>query len=104
MTHLYFFLFHRVQHPAFIGPLEINQMLKESSVHMYTISLSLMANFAKLKQRQYQSDTLVYKDKYASDVAIFTIDEIDKLLNSMNVMLITKFKVRKYSLYKIMYC
>lgn len=70
-------------------------MLRESSVHMYTISLSLMANFAKLKQRQYQSDTLVYKDKYASDVAIFTIAEIDKLLNSMNLMLVTKFKVRK---------
>lgn len=73
--------------------LEIADILDESSQHLYRIYLSVLANTLALKKSSRISDSLLYRDKYASDVALTSLGEITNILNSMEIALHTKMKV-----------
>ncbi|KAL0893839.1 hypothetical protein ABMA27_013962 [Loxostege sticticalis] len=75
-----------------LGPIEIVEILEESSQHLYRIYLSVLANTLAVKKTKRISDCLVYKDKYASDIAIATLSEITNLLNSMDISIHTQLK------------
>ncbi|CAG4981223.1 unnamed protein product [Parnassius apollo] len=75
-----------------LGPTEIVDILEESSQHLYRIYLSMLANTLAVKKSKKLSDCLLYKDKYASDIALSTISEITNILNSMDLVLHTQFK------------
>ncbi|KAJ2952786.1 hypothetical protein O0L34_g7145 [Tuta absoluta] len=75
-----------------LGPMEIVDMIEESSQHLYRIYLSMLANTLALKKTKNVSDCLLYRDKYASDIALSTISEITNLLNSMEITLHTEMK------------
>lgn len=76
-----------------LGPIEIVDILEESSQHLYRIYLSILANTLAVKKTKKISDCLVYKDKYASDIAIATLSEITNIVNSMDIALHTQLKV-----------
>ncbi|KAJ0180488.1 hypothetical protein K1T71_003892 [Dendrolimus kikuchii] len=78
-----------------LGPLEIVEVLEESSQHLNRIYLSMLANTLALKKTKNISDCLLYKDQYASDVALTTLSEITNILNSMDIALHTQLKVLK---------
>ncbi|XP_068630003.1 uncharacterized protein [Battus philenor] len=75
-----------------LGPMEIVEVLEESSQHLYRIHLSVLANTLAVKKTKKISDCLLYKDKYASDIALSTLSEIISVLNSMDLALHTHFK------------
>ncbi|XP_028161977.1 uncharacterized protein LOC114353975 [Ostrinia furnacalis] len=75
-----------------LGPIEVVEILEESSQHLYRIYLSVLANTLAVKKTKRISDCLVYKDKYASDVAIATLSEITNILNSMDISIHTQLK------------
>ncbi|CAG9783703.1 unnamed protein product [Diatraea saccharalis] len=72
--------------------IEIVETLEESSQHLYRIYLSVLANTLAIKKTKNITDCLVYKDKYASDLAISTLSEITNILNSMDIALHTQLK------------
>ncbi|XP_038215499.1 uncharacterized protein LOC119834993 [Zerene cesonia] len=76
-----------------LGPLEIIDILEESSQHLYRIYLSMMANSIALKKSKKVTDCLLHQDKYASDVCLTTLSHMTNILNSMDIALHTKFKV-----------
>ncbi|XP_047988846.1 uncharacterized protein LOC125228354 [Leguminivora glycinivorella] len=81
-----------------LGPIEIVDMLEESSQHLYRIYLSMLANTLTLKKADNLSDCLLHKEKHASDIALATLSEITTILNSMDIALHTEFKsLRKES-------
>lgn len=57
--------------------------------------LSVLANTLAVKKTKKISDCILYKEKYASDIALSTLSEITTILNSMDVALHTNFKVNK---------
>ncbi|CAH2074045.1 unnamed protein product, partial [Iphiclides podalirius] len=75
-----------------LGPLEVVDVLEESSQHLYRIYLSILANTLAVKKTKKISDCLLYKDKYASDIALETLREITATLNSMDIAIHTHFK------------
>ncbi|XP_014358421.2 uncharacterized protein LOC106710774 [Papilio machaon] len=75
-----------------LGALEIVDVLEESSQHLYRVYLSVLANTLAVKKTKKISDCILYKDKYASDIALSTLSEITSILNSMDVALHTNFK------------
>ncbi|VVC95997.1 unnamed protein product [Leptidea sinapis] len=75
-----------------LGPLEIIQVLEESSQHLYRLHLSMMANNISLKKSKRVTDCLIHQDIYASDVCLCTLSHMNNLLNSMELALHTKFK------------
>lgn len=75
--------------------LDIIDVLEQSSQHMYNIYLSMITNTLALKQKK-APDCLIYKDKYASHVAITTLSHMTNVLNSMEMALHTQIKVRFY--------
>lgn len=85
-----------------MGPLEIMDILNDSSNHLYRIYLSIIANTLALKKTKKLTDCLLIRDKYASNIALSTLDEITNILNSMDIAINTQLKVciiSKYSLY-----
>ncbi|XP_046964998.1 uncharacterized protein LOC124533637 [Vanessa cardui] len=72
--------------------LEIIDILEESSQHLYRIYLSMMSNTLALKKKKV-GDCLIYKDKYASNIAISTLSNMTNILNSMDIALHTQIKV-----------
>lgn len=76
-----------------LGPLEIVNILEESSQHLNRIYLSILANTLALKKSKNIADSLLYKDQYASDIALSTLSEVTNILNSMDITLHTQFKV-----------
>lgn len=91
---IFIFFHYRSQVNVNLGPIEIVEILEESSQHLYRIYLSVLANTLAVKKTKRISDCLVYKDKYASDIAIATLSEITNLLNSMDISIHTQLKVR----------
>ncbi|XP_013146094.1 PREDICTED: uncharacterized protein LOC106109229 [Papilio polytes] len=75
-----------------LGPIEIVDILEESSQHLYRVYLSVLANTLAVKKTKKISDCILYKEKYASDIALSTLSEITTILNSMDVALHTNFK------------
>ncbi|XP_026754551.2 uncharacterized protein LOC113514654 [Galleria mellonella] len=75
-----------------LSPTEITEILEESSQHLYRIYLSMLANTLTLKKSKKIQDCLIYKDKYASDIALTTLSEITNILNSMDITLHTQLK------------
>ncbi|CAH0406525.1 unnamed protein product [Chilo suppressalis] len=75
-----------------LNPIEILETLEESSQHLYRIYLSVLANTLAVKKTKHITDCLIYKDKYASDIAIATLSEITNILNSMDIALHTQLK------------
>lgn len=55
--------------------------------------LSMLANTLALKKTKNISDCVLHEDKYASDIAISTLSEINTILNSMDIALHTQIKV-----------
>ncbi|XP_075970083.1 uncharacterized protein LOC142972678 [Anticarsia gemmatalis] len=76
-----------------LGPIEIMDIIEESSNHLYRIYLSVLANTIALKKTSKVADCLIHKDKYASDIALSTLSEITNILNSMDIALHTQLKV-----------
>ncbi|XP_050345303.1 uncharacterized protein LOC126770154 [Nymphalis io] len=72
--------------------LEIIDILEDSSQHLYRIYLSMMSNTLALKKKNV-GDCLIYKDKYASNIAISTLSNMTNILNSMDIALHTQIKV-----------
>ncbi|CAK1581966.1 unnamed protein product [Parnassius mnemosyne] len=83
---------HNLKFCPNLGPMEIVDILEESSQHLYRIYLSMLANTLAVKKTKKHSDCLLYKDKYASDIALSTLSEITNILNSMDIVLHTQFK------------
>ncbi|XP_059054388.1 uncharacterized protein LOC131848513 [Achroia grisella] len=75
-----------------LNSIEITDILEESSQHLYRIYLSMLANTLAIKKLKKIPDCLVYKDKYASDIALATLSEITNILNSMDITLHTQLK------------
>ncbi|XP_013186478.2 uncharacterized protein LOC106131814 [Amyelois transitella] len=75
-----------------LNPMEIVDILEASSQHLYRIYLSMLANTLALKKTKKIQDCLVYREKYASDIALTTLSEITNLLNSMDISLHTQLK------------
>ncbi|XP_045785207.1 uncharacterized protein LOC123880877 [Maniola jurtina] len=71
--------------------IEIIEVLEESTQHMYRIYLSMVTNTLALKKKR-SPDCLIYKDKYASHIAITTLSHMTNVLNSMEIELHTQFK------------
>ncbi|XP_063620880.1 uncharacterized protein LOC134793240 [Cydia splendana] len=81
-----------------LGPIEIVDMLEESSQHLYRIYLSMLANTLTLKKADNLPDCLLHKEKHASDIALATLSEMTTILNSMDIALHAEFKtLRKES-------
>ncbi|CAK1552082.1 unnamed protein product [Leptosia nina] len=76
-----------------LGPMEIIDILEESSQHLYRIYLSMMANSIALKKSKKVIDCLLHEDKYASDICLSSLSHMTNILNSMDISLHTKFKV-----------
>ncbi|KAM3963492.1 uncharacterized protein ACR2FA_002429 [Aphomia sociella] len=75
-----------------LSPIEITDIFEETSQHLYRLYLSMLANSLAVKKTKKISDCLVYKDKYASDIALATLSEITNILNSMDITLHTQLK------------
>ncbi|XP_023944001.2 uncharacterized protein LOC112050088 [Bicyclus anynana] len=75
-----------------LSVIDIIDVLEESSQHMYRIYLSMMTNTLVLK-KQKTPDCLIYKDKYASHIAVTTLSHMTNVLNSMEIALHTQMKV-----------
>ncbi|CAB3236388.1 unnamed protein product [Arctia plantaginis] len=78
-----------------VGPLEIMDILNDSSNHLYRIYLSIIANTLALKKTKKLTDCLLYRDKYASNIALSTLNEITNILNSMDIAINTQLKELK---------
>lgn len=72
--------------------MEIIDILEENAQHVYRIYLSMMTNSLALKKKKIE-DCLIYKDKYASNIAIATLSNMTNILNSMDIALHTQVKV-----------
>lgn len=72
--------------------MEIIDILEENTQHLYRIYLSMMTNSLALKKKKVE-DCLLYKDKYASNIAIATLSNMNNILNSMDIALHTQVKV-----------
>ncbi|XP_023943999.1 uncharacterized protein LOC112050086 [Bicyclus anynana] len=75
-----------------LSVIDIIDVLEESSQHMYRIYLSMMTNTLVLK-KQKTPDCLIYKDKYASHIAVTTLSHMTNVLNSMEIALHTQMKI-----------
>ncbi|XP_073943495.1 uncharacterized protein [Choristoneura fumiferana] len=75
-----------------LGPLEIVDVLEESSQHLYRIYLSMLANTLTIKKTKKVADCFLHKDRSASDIALATLSEMTTILNSMDIALHTQFK------------
>lgn len=84
------FLTRRCSH---LSPMELAGMLDESGSHLYKIYLSMMANTLALKKTKNLTDCLVHKDLYASNIAICTLNEINKILTSMDTTIQSQLMV-----------
>lgn len=69
------------------------QILEETSSHLYKLYLSCLANSLTLKNTKNLPDCLLHKEKYASDIALSTIHEINSILSSMECAIHQNFKV-----------
>lgn len=78
-----------------LNPIKLTDILEESSQHLNRIYISLVTNTNALKKTSKIVDSVLYRDKYASDVAICSLNEITNILNSMETALHTKIKVNK---------
>ncbi|CAH0720784.1 unnamed protein product, partial [Brenthis ino] len=72
--------------------LEIIDVLEENTQHLYRIYLSMMTNSLALKKKKVE-DCLLCKDKYASNIAIATLSNMNNILNSMDIALHTQVKM-----------
>ncbi|CAH1646108.1 unnamed protein product [Spodoptera littoralis] len=80
---------------ATLGPMEMVEVFEECALLLHRIHLSMVASNAALSKSKKVSDCLLYKDKYASNVALATLNEISNILNSMEIAVNSKFKIRK---------
>lgn len=85
--------FFRLDETSILNPIELTDILEESSQHLNRIYVSLVTNTTALKRTTKIIDSVLYRDKYASDVAICTLSEIANILNSMELAVHTKIKV-----------
>lgn len=76
-----------------LSPMEIVDILEESSHHLYRIYLSVLANTLAVKKTKNITDCLLHRDNYASDIALATLSEMTSILNSMDIALHTQIKV-----------
>ncbi|XP_026742473.1 uncharacterized protein LOC113504411 [Trichoplusia ni] len=67
-----------------LGPIEIVDVFEECTLLLHRIHLSMVANNTALTKTKKVSDCLLYKDKYASNIALATLSEISNILNSMD--------------------
>ncbi|KOB64980.1 hypothetical protein OBRU01_23388, partial [Operophtera brumata] len=74
------------------NPVELADILEESCQHLNRIYVSLVTNTTALKKTSKIADSVLYRDKFASDVAICTLNEITNILNSMEIAMHTKMK------------
>uniref|UniRef100_S4P766 SAM domain-containing protein n=1 Tax=Pararge aegeria TaxID=116150 RepID=S4P766_9NEOP len=72
--------------------MDIVDILEESSQHMYRINISMMTNTLVLKKKKVP-DCLIYKDKYASHIAINTLSHMTNVLNSMETSLHSQIQI-----------
>ncbi|XP_053625162.1 uncharacterized protein LOC128683493 isoform X2 [Plodia interpunctella] len=84
--------YEQLSNKSNLNPIEIVDIFEASSQHLYRIYLSILANTLALKKTKKLQDCLVYRDKYASDVALTTLSEITNILNSMDIALHTQIK------------
>ncbi|XP_026329944.1 uncharacterized protein LOC113237590 [Hyposmocoma kahamanoa] len=75
-----------------LTPMEIVEILEESSQHLYRIYLSVISNTLAVKKTKNITDCLLYRDNYASDIALVTLSEMTSILNSMDIALHTEMK------------
>lgn len=80
---------------ATLGPTEMVEVFEECALLLHRIHLSMVASNSALSKTKKVSDCLLYKDKYASNVALATLNEINNILNSMEIAVNSKFKVKK---------
>lgn len=76
-----------------LTPMEIVEILEESSQHLYRIYLSVISNTLAVKKTKNITDCLLHRDNYASDIALATLSEMTSILNSMDIALHTEMKV-----------
>lgn len=93
ITLITYILCFRLDKKSNLGILEIVQIFEESSLHLYRISLALWTNTVTFKKAKDVPDCLLYKDKYASDIAITTLSEINKIVDSMDDAIQKNIKV-----------
>lgn len=74
--------------------MEIVDVFEECALLLHRIHLSMVANNMVLTKTKRISDCLLYKDKYASNIALFTLNEIVTILNSMENAVHTQLKVK----------
>ncbi|XP_011550126.3 uncharacterized protein LOC105382007 [Plutella xylostella] len=75
-----------------LGLREIGEVLEENGQHLYKIHLSMVANNLALKRTKNISDCLLMKDKYASEIALTTLQEMKSILNSMDKAIHSQLK------------
>ncbi|CAH0701844.1 unnamed protein product [Spodoptera exigua] len=80
---------------ATLGPLEMVEIFEECALLLHRIHLSMVASNAALSKTKKVSDCLLYKDKYASNVALATLNEIGNIINAMEIAVNSKFKIKK---------
>lgn len=91
LTHAYHF--YRATAGQNLTPMEIVEILEESSRHLHRIHLSVISLTLAVKKNENITDCLLHKDNYASDIALATLSEITSILNSMDIALHTEMKV-----------
>lgn len=84
-----------------LGPIEIVDVFEECTLLLHRIHLSMVANNTALTKTKKVSDCLLYKDKYASNIALATLSEISNILNSMDNAVHTQLQVIKKNIKKI---
>ncbi|XP_021181276.2 uncharacterized protein LOC110369944 [Helicoverpa armigera] len=79
---------------AHLGPKEIVEVFEESALLLHRIHLSMVANNSVITKTKKVADCLLYKDKYASNVALATLTEMVNILNSMESAVHTQLKLK----------
>lgn len=76
-----------------MNPIELTEIFDASFQHLNRIYVSLVNNTTALKKSTNLKDCVLYQDKYASDVAVSTLDEMTNIINSMELALHEQMRV-----------
>ncbi|KAJ8725604.1 hypothetical protein PYW08_003787 [Mythimna loreyi] len=79
---------------ANLAPKEIVEVFEECAKVLHRIHLSMVASNVILTKTKNVPDCLLYKDKYASNIALSTLNEMAMILNSMDNSIHTQLKMK----------